>query len=186
MARTIQCKHPQRTSVVGGRVRLGFKRSNKPWFRGDPVSPVEAEGARYPHNAPPPGLPTTGSDQGSEPPPAESRLDYAKYQKCLALADEADGISDALVRLKQKLSKRGALGKINNARKIVGKSLKRLVHSMSMLRCRKYNIQPTKMTLRKRTDKDGREIDPSIERPSRVIESRQFSGYHDWKRGYKH
>ena len=119
----------------------------------------------------------------------DSRLDFAKYHKCLALADEADGITDSLFRLRQKLSRNGALGKMNSVRKIVGKSLRKLFHSMSMMKCKKYNIQPTVRDFQRDANgipmADGRG-EAMIHRTDRPVEDRAYNKHLDWKRGYKH
>ncbi len=125
--------------------------------------------------------------------PGQSRLQASKYQRCLALADEADGLADSVFRLKQKLSRKGALSKINNVRKIVGKSLRRLFHSMSMLKCKKYNLAPTRRRLRDRLDEQGNVIpalDPDghriFSRTDRPTDEKPFDKLRDYERGLKH
>ncbi len=125
--------------------------------------------------------------------PGQSRLQASKYQRCLALADEADGLADSVFRLKQKLSRKGALSKMNNVRKIVGKSLRRLFHSMSMLKCKKYNLAPTRRRLRDRLDEHGNVI-PALDpyghrifsRTDRPTDEKPFDKLRDYERGLKH
>lgn len=125
--------------------------------------------------------------------PDQSRLQASKYQRCLALADEADGLADSVYKLRQKLSRKGALSKINNVRKIVGKSLRRLFHSMSLLKCKKYNIAPTTRRLRDKLDAHGNVV-PFLDREgyhvftraSRITDEKPFDPRKDYQRGFAH
>ena len=122
-----------------------------------------------------------------------SRLDKSRYDKCAALAEEADGLADGVYRLRLKLSKKGALNKMNSVRKLVGKSLRRLVHSMSMLKCRKYHFAPTQRRLRDTLDPDGNVI-PALDqegirifsRNARKLDESPFDDRNDYFRGFKH
>ena len=125
-----------------------------------------------------------------------SGLDNARHERCLALADEADGITDAFVP--QSFSEadalyREGLKKMNIVRKIVGKSLRKLTHYMSMLNCIKYNIAPTEKKLVTKRDENGIEVPDlttegfkQFDRSGRPYEPTDVQSQLDWDRGFAH
>ena len=159
MTRTASTRPHRRVhrKLTGGGLKKSFRRivGYRKSDGSNVIAPNEP-GAASASNAPY----TPTRDRSHQPVPPRglrqvSGLDNARHERCLALADEADGITDALYRLRETLRHKGALKKMNTVRKIVGKSLRKLTHYMSMLNCRKYNIAPTEKKLVTKRDKAG-------------------------------
>ena len=100
----------------------------------------------------------------------KSATDTARWLKCVALASEADGISDSIKRLGQELDDvrkeykdkplRRTWSIMQTKRKIAQRSLRSLMHSLSMRKCRsKYKKLPDRAWKGKLVWKDDTEQD---------------------------
>ena len=99
-----------------------------------------------------------------------SATDTARWLKCVALASEADGISDSIKRLGHKLDEvrkeykdrplRRTWSILQTKRRIAQRSLRSLMHSLSMRKCRsKYKKLPNRAWNGKLMWKDDTEQD---------------------------